>query len=59
MNLITTLTTERKNMNMQKLGTVSAGAIRPANFTKPNNGGLYRMTRYTLCAFRRWAQGRT
>lgn len=36
-------------MNMAKLGTVSAGAIRPPKLTKPNNGGAYRVTSYTLC----------
>ena len=40
-----------KNMNMQKLGTVSAGAIRPANFTKPNNGGLSRLSRLVPTVF--------
>ncbi|MDP2759869.1 MAG: hypothetical protein Q8O64_05605 [Sideroxyarcus sp.] len=38
-----------KIMNMAKLGTVLAGAIRPPKLTKPNNGGAYRVTSYTLC----------
>ncbi len=50
MNQLTHLTNRRKIMNMAKLGIVSAGAIRPPKLTKPNNGGLYRVTPYTLCA---------
>lgn len=36
-------------MNMAKLGTVSAGAIRPSKLSKPINYGLYKVTSYTLC----------
>jgi hypothetical protein len=47
---MTTLTGKEKLMNMAKLGTVSTASHRPAKTTKPNNGGVYSLIRYTLCA---------
>jgi hypothetical protein len=44
------LTTQEKIMNIAKLGIVSAAMNHPAKATKPNNGGLYRVIIYTLCA---------
>lgn len=37
-------------MNIAKLGTVSAALIPFAEFAKPINHGLYKVTAYTLCA---------
>lgn len=49
MNQLNHFTGGRKIMNMAKLGTVSAGAIRPSKLSKPINHGLYKVTSYTLC----------
>jgi hypothetical protein len=50
MNRQFNLTTQEKIMNIAKLGIVSAAMNHPAKATKPNNGGLYRVIIYTLCA---------